>query len=186
MANLILPDRDYLLQCFVYDAESGAVTWRVRPAQHFEGNGRDASWLAACWNAKWAGKRAGKEFRFSRITYRRIGLCKKQYLEHRIVWKMITGNEVGSIDHRDADGTNNRWSNLRPATRAQNSSNARQWLKKALPKGVRARASGFEARITANKTVFHLGLFNTPEEAAAAYREAADRLHGEFANYGQG
>jgi hypothetical protein len=42
----------------------------------------------------------------------------------------------------------------------------------------------FQAQINVAGKKLSLGTFNTPEEAHAAYREAASRYHGEFANHG--
>lgn len=35
MAHKILPDREYLVQCFDYDPISGVLTWKNRPLEHF-------------------------------------------------------------------------------------------------------------------------------------------------------
>jgi hypothetical protein len=40
----------------------------------------------------------------------------------------------------------------------------------------------WQASIKHNKKVIYLGCFHTKEEAHFAYRNAANRLHGEFAN----
>jgi hypothetical protein len=44
-----------------------------------------------------------------------------QYLAHRVAWFYVTGKwPENQIDHRDGDGWNNRFSNLRKATHTQN------------------------------------------------------------------
>ena len=43
------------------------------------------------------------------------------YYNHRLVWKMTTGNDpVNVIDHIDGDTSNNAFSNLQDITQAQN------------------------------------------------------------------
>lgn len=99
--------------------------------------------------------------------------------------RVIIGAAHGlAVDHIDGNGLNNRRSNLRLATRAQNQHN----------RGVRAdSASGLKgvlrhaltgrwrAYIRVDGKKIHLGYFDTAEAAHAAYSAAAHRLHGEFA-----
>jgi hypothetical protein len=88
------------------------------------------------------------------------------------------------IDHIDGDGTNNRWENLREATRAQNNANCRGYNKCGI-KGVYQRGPSWIAQISPNGgRSIHLGCFRTPEEAHAAYLAAAHKYFGEFANGG--
>lgn len=88
-------------------------------------------------------------------------------------------------DHIHGDALDNRRSNLRIATPQENSMNRRatRGRKHSLPKGVTIikKTKRFEARIQVNHQKIRLGIFGTPEEASAAYREAALRLHGSFA-----
>ena len=89
-----------------------------------------------------------------------------------------------TIDHRDADATNNRWNNLRRATRSQNSANRRRPRHNTSGyKGVYlCRKSGkWCAHIGWNGRTIHLGRFTTPQEAHDAYLKAARKLFGEFA-----
>jgi len=44
------------------------------------------------------------------------------------------------------------------------------------------KSKPYQAQITFNKKVIYLGCYASPEEAHAAYKEAAERLHGAFAN----
>lgn len=88
-------------------------------------------------------------------------------------------------DHVDGDTLNNRRSNLRICTRAQNAWNqaARNGRRY---KGVERTASGrYQARIRVHGTRHNLGTYDTEEEAAAAYDAAAVFHYGEFARLNQ-
>ena len=85
---------------------------------------------------------------------------------------------VEETDHKNHVGTDNRRSNLRPATHSQNMSNRRY------PRGI----SGFRGvtntkggRWQARVSNYSLGTFSTPEEAARARDTAAIELFGDFA-----
>jgi hypothetical protein len=88
------------------------------------------------------------------------------------------------IDHIDGDSLNNNRSNLRAATRAQNSQNRSKQKNNASGiKGVSLdkRRSKWLAQIQSDGTHYYLGRFDTKEDAAEAYRKAANKLHKEFA-----
>jgi hypothetical protein len=98
---------------------------------------------------------------------------------HRVI---LTPSPDFVADHIDGDGLNNRRSNLRPASRAQNARNSRRHIKtKTGHKGVywRDDIRKFEAHIRAGKKHV-LGYFSSLEDAAAAYAKASAELHGEF------
>lgn len=83
------------------------------------------------------------------------------------------------VEHRDGDKTNNKWSNLRLATRTENQGNARA---RVSLKGVtRVRTGKYTAQIQKHMVKMHLGTFDTAEEAHAAYVRKAIELYGEFA-----
>ena len=115
--------------------------------------------------------------------YRRITIQGRHYRAHHLAWLYMTGKWCSQvIDHRDGNGSNNRWVNLRPATKSQNSANKRLYRNNACGlKGVCRERSRWRAAINKNGRRFHLGNFLTPEDAHAAYVKAARKLFGEFA-----
>lgn len=87
------------------------------------------------------------------------------------------------VDHINGDGLDNRRCNLRPATSAQNSANARRARTSRSPyKGVEYQRSGrWRARICPRGQSIELGFYDTAEKAARAYDSAARAIYGEFA-----
>jgi len=109
------------------------------------------------------------------------GKTKTDYM-HRVL--MNAPSEL-TVDHINGNSLDNRRQNLRLATRAQNMQNAGANSRNTSGyKGVHwlAAASKWQARIRHNGKRIHLGVFDTAEQADEAYRNAADSLHGEFAN----
>jgi hypothetical protein len=88
------------------------------------------------------------------------------------------------VDHIDGNTLDNRKSNLRICTSAENNWNcgARRRNKSGL-KGVTTMGCGgkWRAEIQVSYKRIYLGRFNTPEAAGRAYDEAAMKYHGEFA-----
>ena len=73
---------------------------------------------------------------------------------------------------------------LREATRSENKCNSFMYKNNTSGyKGVywQKSAQKWHARIWSNNKLEYLGLFDSPEEAYAAYCKAAEELHGEFA-----
>jgi hypothetical protein len=104
---------------------------------------------------------------------------------HRIIWKMMTGEDPDlEIDHVNGSRADNSWANLRPATHTQNSQNKRLLAaNRSGFKGVSfdARKNRRRASIRVNRKKVYLGYFVTREEASEAYLRAAEREFGAFA-----
>jgi hypothetical protein len=105
-----------------------------------------------------------------------------------IMHRRIMGAPCGvPVDHRDGDGLNNRRANLRLATAVQNAHNrTKQANNTSGYKGVRRIGKRWRADIMSNGITNALGVFDTPEQAYAAYCEAATHLHGDFARIDDG
>lgn len=173
-----IPDRHYLMECFSYDPTSGILKWRQRPRLHFISNNS-----FAVWNAKHAGVVAGTVC----DGYRTVGIRGGILSAHRIIWKIVTGEEPEFIDHRDTDGTNNAWLNLRECEHRQNICNSSKPITNSSGRkgvAINKRDGRIYAYITHYGKRKHLGTFRSIELAHKAYCEAAERLYGEFWNPG--
>lgn len=101
-------------------------------------------------------------------------------LLHRVVIGAPSGLHV---DHKDGDGLNNRQSNLRLATRGENSRNCR--LSRANTSGLKGasydkRSRRWQSYIRVKGKMKHLGLYDSAEAAHRAYCRASETLHGDF------
>ena len=88
------------------------------------------------------------------------------------------------VDHIDGNGLNNRKSNLRVCTQAQNSLNSRPRRNSSSRyKGVSfyKRDKIWQAQIFYNFRTINIGRFDDEIEAALAYDRKAAELFGEFA-----
>lgn len=57
--------------------------------------------------------------------YRKVGIDKKSYMEHRIIWRMHhpRGRMPAFLDHIDGNRSNNKIENLRSVTISENQNN---------------------------------------------------------------
>lgn len=158
-----LPTQKRLLELLDYDPQTGVWTWRVR-----RGNKR-------------AGSRAGHVR--AQDGYVTIHMDGANHLAHSLAYIYMTGTLPDfDLDHRDLVRSNNRWDNLREATRSRNKQNQRVRRDSVTGfKGVTQHGRTFGARIQAGGSRLYLGSFSTPEEAHAAYLAAAKVHFGEFA-----
>lgn len=153
-----------LRDVFKYDPDTGAVAWRVSPAPQVPAGGL----------CGWVTKDG-----YIDVEYRKV-----RYPAQRIAFALMVGRWPKTfMDHINHNRADNRWSNLREASKAENSRNRLGTVKRSGYKGVSFhKASGtYHARIKKDRRTQFLGRFADPRTAALAYNQAAIRLHGPFA-----
>lgn len=118
-----------------------------------------------------------------RYTY----YCKSNHSKWKSIHRLILGvdDENLVVDHINKDGLDNRKSNLRVCTNAQNLCNCK------IPKNNKSGIKGvywsnsrnkWAAQLTINNKTKLIGRFNTFEEAVKARLEAEEKYYGEYAN----
>jgi len=149
-----LPSAEVLRDLFRYDAETGILT---RAAD-------------------------GKVMGSSNGHYLQLYMDGRKYLVHRVIWKMVTGSEPLQIDHEDLNKMNNRWLNLRSATKTQNEANRPARKDNRLGcKGVSLTKSGkFCVRIFDGQK-WWCRTFASLDEARSAHLNKSIALFGDFA-----
>lgn len=180
MAVKSLPSQEYLCERLSYDPATGVLTWKFRPASDFATH---RTFLT--WNGCFANQPAGS---IHPTGYIYVCIDNVRYKAHRLIWRMVMNETPDEIDHKNGEGTDNRFNNLRSATHAENGRNQR--LPKNNSSGVKGvrqlcgpnRGIVYVARIGINGNRIHLGTFATIEEAKAAYDAAARHFFGEFAH----
>jgi HNH endonuclease/AP2 domain len=158
---------EYVRSLFTYDRRLGELRWRITRS-----------------NRAPAGTLAGT----IRPDGRRIvNIDGRLYFASRLAWVIVTGEwPPFDIDHRDLDKGNDRWKNLRLATRSQNlfnrgtNRNNTSGYKGVSYDSARGR---WWAEVMVNRKRILGRRFATKVEAAAAVAEAREREHGEFARF---
>lgn len=147
--------REDLERLFRYDKEAGKLYWKI---------GRQ-------------GAARGSEVRTKRKDgYIKVCIDYKSYLVHRLIWILETGSwPEKEIDHINRNPSDNRFENLREATKSENMMNR---------PAQRNNTSGHKGVIydinrglwRAEKQGRFLGRFSTVLEARAAYNNAPEEL----------
>lgn len=144
-------------ELFNYDATTGVLRWRVARGGMKPGD------VAGCDDGK---------------GHWMVGVDYGLHQAARIIWLWMTGkNPTHEVDHRDGNGQNNRWLNLRAATHKQNLENLSrrgQGLTGFRGVGWDRFRSRWTARIEHHGQSHRLGRFDTIVDAVAA-RLAAER-----------
>jgi hypothetical protein len=105
-----------------------------------------------------------------------------------VIWmhRQINGTPKGyETDHINEDKLDNRRSNLRTVTHGQNTYNRKNKRNTSGHKGVswNSAANKWCVQIYANHKNHYLGVYTDIEEAIKVYKQAAQKYHGEYANY---
>ena len=138
-----------------YNAETGDFTWAI----DISSTGRRGG-VAGCQN------KAG---------YVVVRLDKKLYLAHRLAVLHVTGEfPAALVDHRDTNKSNNRWANLRPATKGQNAQNKILAQKNNQASGLLGiywapQQNKWGAKLVVDGKQLHGGFHATQEAAHQAY-----------------
>lgn len=179
----IIPSQEELLTMFDYNKDTGILTWLDRDISQFSSVAAHAS-----FKARWAGKEVGF---ICAEGYRKMGMKKSVHSVHKIIWKMVYGEDVPypefEIDHINGVRTDNRIKNLRKVTKSENQRNAA--MRKNNQSGVMGvnwvkSRQRWVCRIWDGKIHKYLGQFAHLEDAKIC-RERAERVLGYHEGHGK-
>lgn len=166
-----------------YNPETGLLAWAKRDRKWFSSDN-------ACntFNTQFQGKPAGcTRIRKNGYGTIEVRVLDKMWYAHRLAWMWMTDEPLPEeIDHINRDATDNRWVNLRAATKTDNQRNSS--LRSDNTSGVTGvyweKAPGkWSARIRVNNKMVFLGYFESKDGAIAA-RLDAEIKHGFDAHHG--
>lgn len=114
-----------------------------------------------------------------------IGVDYESHLAHRLVWLYVYGElPENDVDHINGSKADNRFANLRAASRSENLANCR--MRKDNTSGLKGvsfnkRGGNWLAQISIRGRQTRIGTFPSKEEAYAAYRQRATCEFNDFA-----
>ena len=153
---------DQLLAEFSYDAETGTFTRLIRSGHTHPGPVNNVPG-------------------FHGYVY--LSIHNRKYTVHRLAWFYMTRKWPKEVDHINGLKADNRFCNLRIATRAQNEANKR--VRRDSQTGVKGVTwdpymEMWFAYITINYKMKNLGRYERFEDAVAVRTKAARERDGEF------
>lgn len=118
--------------------------------------------------------------------YVQIRIGKQRLKAHRLAFLYMIGKfPKQEVDHIDLNRANNKWSNLREATKRQNMMNMKVRRDNVVGlKGVTRTKDGFMVRIVVDGKRKYIGLFGNQFDAHRAYLKEAKKHFGLFARGG--
>jgi len=127
------------------------------------------------------GQEAGN---FCKNGYRRVRFDGEPYQTHRIIWKLLYGEDPAEIDHINGNRSDNRITNLRSVCHYENMRNM-----KKMPSNSSGVTGVFWCKDRSKWGAFigkkNLGRFDRFEDAVAA-RKQAEEEYGYHPNHGRG
>lgn len=164
-----------LRELIEYDPATGAMLWRQRDEHHMPDLRARAS-----WNARYAGKPVSS-YR-NEWGYNVFSVGSRKFQAHRVAWAIHYGEwPEDQIDHINRDPADNRIDNLRSVSLAENLRNKGSYRNNTSGyKGVTwHKSSGkWMAQLKVSGRNIHLGLFDDPAEAHAAYTRRVEQEFG--------
>ena len=162
------------------DKERGLTMTRLHERLHYDPDTGKFRWRVSVSANRKSGDEAGDQKKDS--GYILIGIDGHRYRAHRLAWLYMTGEwPEDQIDHRDNVRHHNWWSNLRLADNQKNQANSRRPKNNTSGfKGVYLYRGRWRAKINPDRRQIHLGTFDDPSHAGAAYDRAAKQYFGEF------
>jgi hypothetical protein len=110
------------------------------------------------------------------ITCSQNGTTKNMDIHRMVAMAFLPNPEnLPTVDHKDRNRLNNDVQNLRWASRSAQAYN-RGSRSKLYPKGVGKSGDRFKASVRLDGEQFHLGVFDTVEDAAAMYLAVVEGL----------
>ena len=168
-----------------YNPETGKLFWLKRTADMFESGKLSAQHRCNVWNGNYAGKEA---FSINGKGYIDGKIFNISFNAHRVAWALFYGEwPKEQIDHIDGNRTNNKISNLRAVSQAENSKNVK--LTEANTSGTVGvywykRKNKWCAEIVCDYKKIRLGYFDEIQDAIAA-RKQAEKKYGFHPNHGR-
>lgn len=163
--------QELLLRVVHYDPETGVFTRRVDSATGIN-------------NVRW---KAGQVMGGLVQGYRVVWVLGRQYKAHRLAFLYMLGRwPLEEVDHKNMIRDDNRWANLREASRQENRRNIRALASLTKPSPFKwvqwdSRARKWYCIITHNWKRFSSPMFKSQVTAAFWADKRARELHGEFA-----
>ena len=122
----------------------------------------------------------------NKLGYIDIGVDRKVYKAHRLIYFYHNEHLPLSIDHIDGNKSNNKIENLRSATTSQNAMNRKISIKNSSGiKGVvwHKRDKKWVVNVKVNSKCHSFGYFDDKKAAELVAIEATNELHKEFSAY---